>query len=62
MGAPLLLGLPGAVPPVRILDGFTYTLAVLGYPPAAFVDGPLLLSMCVKMSLVYLRRFVISWF
>ena len=62
MGAPLLPGLPGAVPPVRMLDGFTCTLAVLGaWPPAAFEEGPLLFSMCVKMSLVYLRRLVISW-
>ena len=57
-GAPLP-GYPGAVPPPRILEGLTETLAVLG---AAYVFelGPLLFSMCVKMSFVYFKRFVIS--
>jgi hypothetical protein len=51
----------GAFPPLRIEVGFAVTLAVLGacYTPLVEV-GPLLLSMCVRISLVYFRRFVIS--
>jgi|FrelakmetLWP11LW_1041352.scaffolds.fasta_scaffold284761_2 hypothetical protein len=52
---------PGAFPPLRIDVGFAVTLAVFGAcKGVAFVEGPLLLSMCVSMSLVYFRRFVIS--
>ena len=56
-----LLGWPGAVPPLRMLVGLTCTLAVLGAWGYALELGPLLLSMCVRMSLVYLSRLVISW-
>lgn len=42
------------------MEFVTYTfLAVLG--PAEGIGPALLFSMCVKMSFVYFRRFVISW-
>jgi len=53
-------GYPGAVPPPRILDGLIETLAVFG-AACAFELGPLLFNICVKMSFVYFKRFVISW-
>ena len=59
MGAPFP-ELTEAVPPVLMLEGFICALAVLGAYCPAPVLGPLLLSMCVRMSLVYLRRLVIS--
>ena len=55
--------IPAPLPPIFLmLDGFACTLAVFGacYCPAPLPDGPLLLSMCVRMSFVYFNRLVIS--
>ena len=56
-----VMGWVTAFPPLRIELGFTVTLAVLGACCTPLVEaGPLLLSICVRMSLVYFSRFVIS--
>ena len=59
MGAPFP-ELPGFAPPFLILEGFIYAFAVFGAYCPVPVLGPLLFSICVKMSLVYFRRLVIS--